>query len=224
VRVIDETPDGPSAGPWRTVVGIAGDVRQAYDDPDRGDFYTPKVPDGRYGTFYLRTNRAPMLLFGDLRSAAADIDPEAVISEPRQLTDDDQKLAGTRFLTMVLTGFALTAAFLAMLGIYGVTAYAVQQRHKEVAIRMALGASPGRIMRMFLRHGGVLLALGTAAGLAGGVLLSRVLRQQVFGVQSADLLTYAAASALLIAAGLAAVWWPARRAARVHPAGTLNAG
>lgn len=224
VRVIDQTSDGLVAGPWRTVVGLSGDVRQAYDDVNRADFYTPKIPDGRYGTFYFRASGPGGSQFAALRSAAADIDPEAVVSEPRSLTADDQRLAGTRFLTLLLAGFALTAAFLAMLGIYGVTAYAVQQRHKEVAIRMALGASPRAIVGMFLRNGGLLLATGTAFGLGGGLLLSRVLHQQVFGVEPVDVFTYAWTSMLLVVAGLLAVWWPARRAAVAPPARTLNTG
>jgi predicted permease len=134
VRAIDQTGDGLAPGPWRTVVGIARDVRQAYDDRDRADLYTPKIPDGRYGTFYLRAS-ASRALFDALRSTASAIDADAVISEPRTLAYDDQRLAGTRFMARLLAGFAGSAAFLAMLGVYGVTAYAVEQRRKEVAIR-----------------------------------------------------------------------------------------
>src|SRR6185436_13637210 len=124
-------------------------------------------PDGRYGTFYLRSSRPKPLLLTDLRSVAASIDPDAIISDPRLLADDDQRLAGTRFITGLLSGFAGTALFLSMLGIYGVTAYAVQQRKLEVAIRMALGAAPSAVVGMFLRHGALLLGIGTLAGLSG---------------------------------------------------------
>ena len=124
----------------------------------------------------------------------------------------------------MLTGFAAIAgARLAVLGIYGVTAYAVQQRHKEVAIRVALGASPPAIVSIFLRDGALLLGAGTIAGLGGGVMLSRVLRHQLFGVQSFDPLTYAAATLLLLGAGFIAIWWPARRAGgRVDTVAALN--
>jgi putative ABC transport system permease protein len=222
VRVIQQTPDGLAAGPWRTVIGVAADVRQAYDDPNRADFYTPKIPDGRYGTFYLRSRRPEALLLADLRSAAAEVDLDAVISQPRSVADDDQRLAGTKFITGLLGGFAVTAAFLSMLGIYGITAYTVQQRRLEVAIRIALGAAEQTIVRMFLRHGGVLLGIGTVTGLAGSVVLSGALRHQVFGVQRFDVLIFLSASVLLVAAGLTAVWWPARRIAGVHPASVLN--
>ncbi len=223
VRSIEPTPNGPTAGPWRTVVGIAGDVRQTYDDSEQADFYAPRMPDGRYGSFYLRTDRQQAPLFADLRSAAASLDADAVINEPRFVGDADRTLAGTRFMTLLLTAFAGASAFLAMLGIYGVTAYAVQQRHKEVAIRVALGASPPAIVSIFLRDGALLLGAGTIAGLGGGVMLSRVLRHQLFGVQSFDPLTYAAATLLLLGAGFIAIWWPARRAGgRVDTVAALN--
>jgi predicted permease len=222
VRAIDQTGDGLAPGPWRTVVGIARDVRQAYDDRDRADLYTPKIPDGRYGTFYLRAS-ASRALFDALRSTASAIDADAVISEPRTLADDDQRLAGTRFMARLLAGFAGSAAFLAMLGVYGVTAYAVEQRRKEVAIRMALGASGRVIVAMFLRQSAWVLGASSVAGAGAAIILGRIVQQQVFGVQAFDMVVYAGASALLIAVGLAAAWWPARRAAAVHPSSALNA-
>jgi predicted permease len=223
VRAVERTQGGSNAGPWRTVVGIAGDVRQGYSDTHQGDFYTPRTPDGRFGSFYVRTHRPAPLLLDSFRSAVGDIDREAVISLPRLVADGDQQLKGTRFLTFLMTGFAAIAAFLAMLGIYGVTAYAVQQRRKEVAIRVALGASGRAIVRMFVRDGALLLGAGTAVGLVGGATLSRVLRNQIFGVQSFDVSTYVIASALLLVAGFAAVFWAARRAAVAHPVSALNA-
>jgi predicted permease len=222
VRNIARTQGGSTPGPWRTIVGIAGDVRQTYDDGDRSDFYMPKTPDGRYGTFYVRSSRAEALLFDHFQRAAADIDRDAVINPPHLVAHDDQTLAGTRFLTWMLTGFAAIAAFLSMLGIYGVTAYAVQQRQKEVAIRTALGASRRAVIGLFLREGAALLGMGTAAGLAGGVATSRVLRNQVFGVQPFDGSTYAIACALLVAAGFLAVFIAARGAAAANPVSALN--
>jgi hypothetical protein len=223
VKEVELTAGGANPGPWRTVVGMAGDVRQAYDDADRGDFYVPKTPDGRFGSFYVRSRRPAALLFDDLQQAAADLDRDAVINPPVLVADSDQTLAGTRFLTFMLTGFAAIAAFLAMLGVYGVTAYAVQQRRKEVAIRMALGATERAVMEIFLRQGGVLLGVGTTAGLIGGAITSRVLRHQVFGVESFAPSIYAAAAAVLLAAGFAAVFWAARKAALAHPVSALNA-
>jgi ABC-type antimicrobial peptide transport system permease subunit len=206
------------------VVGVASDVRQTYEDADRSDFYKPKTPDGRFGTFYVRTARPTPAVFDDLRNAAAEIDRDAVVNQPRLVSDDDHALAGIRFLTYLLIGFAAIAAFLAMLGIYGVTAYAVQQRHKEVAIRRALGASEPAVVRMFLRGGALLLAYGTVAGLIGGATISWLLAAQVVGVQPLDVPTYVAACALLLGAGFATLFWAARRATATDVMGALNAG
>ncbi len=223
VREVEQTPGGPTPGPWRTIVGIAGDVRQAYDDDERSDFYSPRTPDGRFGSFYLRTRRPGPLLYEDVRRAAAAIDRDAVIDPPRLVAGDDQALAGTQFLTSLLTGFAVIAAGLAMLGIYGVTAYAVQQRRKEIAIRVALGASDRAVMRMFLREGALVLCAGTLTGLVGGAITSRALSSQIFGVQSIDAATFGLAATVLLAAGFAAVFCAARRAALTNPASALNA-
>ena len=222
VRAIEPTPQGPTAGPWRTVIGVAADVRQGYDDENRGDLYTPRMPDGRFGTFYMRSSRPPALLADQVKSAAADVDREAVLNEPRQVAGDDRQLAGTRFMTVLLTGLAAVAAFLATVGIYGVTAYAVQQRTKEVAIRVALGASQHAVLAVFLREGALMLLAGALSGIVGGAWLARVLRNQVFGVQAFDVWTCAGACLLLLTAGVAAVWWPVRRASLGPPSAVLN--
>jgi len=224
VRNVERTQGGDRPGPWRTVIGVAGDVRQTYDDDLRRDFYSPRTPDGRYGTFYVRTARAGPRLFEDFQRVAAGIDRDAVINEPRLVANENEALAGTRFMTCLLSAFAIGAALLAMLGIYGVTAYAVQQRRKEVAIRVALGATHRAVTAIFLRQGAWLLGAGIGGGVAGALLMSRFLRHQVFGVSSFDLPTYAAASLLLAAAGLAAVVWAARSALATHPLRALNVG
>ena len=222
VRFVEETPAGPRATEWRTVIGVAGDVRQAYDDETRSDLYLPRLPEDRFGTFYLRAGLPTGALFEALRRAASELDRDAIVDPPRTVAGEDRALAGTRFLTMLLSGFAGAAALLAMLGIYGVTAYTVQQRHKEVAVRVALGATSGGVISMFLQEGARLLGSGAIAGLAGGVLVSRVLESQVFGVTAFDPLTFAAATALLLATGLTTVLWAVRGAARANPAAALN--
>ncbi|HET7697068.1 MAG TPA: ABC transporter permease [Vicinamibacterales bacterium] len=223
LRFVDQTPSGPRSTEWRTVVGVARDVRQAYGDEAKGDLYMPRLPEGRFGTFYVRTGAATPALFEALRKAAADLDRDAVVDPPRLVSAEDRTLAGTRFLTMMLTSFAAIAAFLALLGIYGVTAYAVQQRHKEVAVRVALGATARNVLAMFLREGVRLLAIGAVAGLAGGVLVSRVLQSRIFGIVAFDPLTYGTASVLLIGAGLATTLWASRGATRTNPSAALNA-
>ena len=222
VRNVERTPGGSIPGPWRTVVGIAADVRQTYDDGERGDFYMARMPDGRFGTFYVRSSRPGPVLFEHLQRAAAEIDRDAVINPPRLVVGDDRTLAGTRFLTWMLAAFTAVAAFLAMLGIYGVTAYAVQQRQKEVAIRTALGASRRALIGIFLHEGAGLLGVGTVVGLVGGVAGSRVLGNQVVGVQPFDPSTYAIACALLLVAGFLATLIAARAVSVVNPVSALN--
>ncbi len=222
VRNVERTQGGDRPGPWRAVIGVAGDVRQTYDDGVRRDFYWPKTPDGRYGTFYLRTARPGPRLFEDFQRVAAGIDRDAVINEPRRVATENEALAGARFMTYLLSAFAGGAALLAVLGIYGVTAYAVQQRRKEIAIRVALGATNRAVTAIFLRQGAWLLGVGVGAGLAGAFVMSRFLRHQVFGVSSFHLPTYVAASLLLGAAGLAAVLWAARSATAQHPLRAVN--
>jgi putative ABC transport system permease protein len=223
VRDIEPTARGVTPGPWRTVIGIAGDVRQTYDDRDRADFYKPRTPNGRFGTFYLRSQRPAQLLFDDVQRAAAAIDRDALINPPHPIVDDDRPLAGARVLTRMLGGFAAIAAFLATLGLYGVTAYSLQQREKEVAIRAALGASPRGLIGIFLREGALLLGLGTVAGVAGGVATAQVLRHQIVGVQPFDALTYVMACAVLLGVGFTAVFIAARRASLANPIAALNA-
>jgi putative ABC transport system permease protein len=153
----------------------------------------------------------------------AGIDPRAVIHEPHSVESENGQLAGARFLTSMLTGFAAMAAFLAILGIYGVTAYAAQQRERELAIRMALGATRRAVLVLFLKEGGLVLVAGIVAGLVSAYPVARALRNQLEGV-SVDTLTVAGTCALLFSAGIAAIWWPARRASGRSPMGVLKAG
>ena len=203
IRGVVQTEGGSTPGPWRTVVGVAADVRQEYADPNVADFYAPITPAsvGRFGSFYVRTDRPLASIFGDARAVAAGLDPHAVVDLPRTVVSENRQLAGTTFLTTMLTGFAAIAGFLAVLGIYGVTAYGVQQRQREIAIRMALGAPGGRVVALFLKEGAVVLAAGLAAGLVGAAAAVRVLEHQLFAVEPFDPATLAATSVLMIAAG-----------------------
>ena len=124
----------------------------------------------------------------------------------------------------MLTGFAGIAGFLAMLGIYGVTAYAVRQREREIAIRMALGAAANDVVRFFLRESGLVLAAGLGFGLIGAVSAATMLRNDFYGVRPFDASTLAGTCLLLATAGVMATWWPARRASLQNPTGALKEG
>jgi predicted permease len=226
VRASVQTEGGSTPGSWRTVVGVAADVRQEYADPNVADFYAPITPAsaGRFGSFYVRSGRPSGSIFGEARAVAAELDRHAVVDLPRTVASENRQLAGTTFLTTMLTGFAAIAGFLAVLGIYGVTAYGVQQRQRELAIRVALGAPAGRVVRLFLTEGAVVLAAGLCAGLLGAAAAVRILEHQLFAVEPFDPATLVSTCVLLTVAGISAIWWPARRASRANPVLSLKEG
>jgi predicted permease len=224
-------PDGPAigqrvhfpAGP-RIVVGIAGDVRQTPADDDLADLYVPlQQTAGRFAWLYLRASGPQAPLLAGLRSAASEIDPELSLTNPRPLqTAFAEQQARPKFLAWLLGGFSAIAALLSLVGVYGVIAYAVRQREREIALRVAIGADPRRITAMFLRQGGAVVAAGLVAGLLGAVAVGRAIESHLFGVRPGDPLTIALAFFGFGAAGLLAVWWPARRAAATDPAIALR--
>jgi putative ABC transport system permease protein len=217
------TAEYPAAGSpltsWRTVVGVSGDVRQTYADEDLKDIYIPffQAPN-QYAPILIRTDRPASFWLPKVRTAIADIDREVAIYESSSLDQEAERLlAAPRFLTSMLTGFAIFAALLAVLGIYGVTAYAVQQREREMAIRIALGATGSAVIRMFLNDGARVLVSGIACGLLAAAAVTRMLEHQLYRVQRFDASTLVATCALMAVSGLMATWWPARKAAIKDP-------
>ncbi|HEU4630091.1 MAG TPA: FtsX-like permease family protein, partial [Gemmatimonadaceae bacterium] len=135
----------------------------------------------------------------------------------------DERLAGPRFTMTLLAGFAALALVLAAVGLYGVIAYAVAQRTREIGVRIALGARPQRVVAQVIRQAAVLAGIGIVLGLAGAVAATRVLRSLLYGVTPLDAPTFAAAAVLLTVTALLAAYAPARRAARVDPVTALRA-
>jgi putative ABC transport system permease protein len=224
IRTADQPVANSPLTDWRTIVGIARDARQTYIDNDLKDIYLPflQAPN-RYAPLYFRTAHRQALSLAALRAAVAEIDAEVLITGETSLEGEGNKLlAGPRFLMATLTRFAFFAALLAIVGIYGVTAYAVQQREREVAIRMAIGATPGAVIRMFLKEGGLVLVCGVGGGLLGTRLVVRLLASELHDVQPFDVLTLATACAFMVVAGGLAIWWPARRATTKNPLAALN--
>ena len=203
-------------------MAVAEDVRQVYGDAELSDVYLPATPSGRFGSFQVRTDRAPSAILTEIRAVAAGIDPRAVVDPPRSVADENRQLAGAGVLSMLLGGFAAVATFLAVLGIYGVTAYAVAQRERETAIRMALGAPAAAVVRLFLKESGFVLAGGLAFGVLGAITAARTLESQVVGVSPFDMRTLLPIVASLAAAATIATWWPARRASRRNPLDALK--
>ncbi|HEX6973757.1 MAG TPA: FtsX-like permease family protein, partial [Vicinamibacterales bacterium] len=206
------------------VVGVAADVRHTHTDTDLADLY---VSLGQYATpapfMYVRTAGAAPRMEQDLRALIARLDPDMALLTPRPLGDIlDQQRAGSRLLASLLAVFAGVSTVLALVGIYGVIAYTVKQREREIAVRIAIGADRGVITRMFLRQGAVVLGTGLLIGVGGALALGRVLQTQLFGVRPAEPIAIAVATALLGLCGLAAVGLPSRAAASTDPAAALK--
>jgi putative ABC transport system permease protein len=225
IRVAEGDMPGSPLGPWRSIVGVVGDIRQGYEDSDLRDLYLPFLQSpSRFASVHVRTDQSLSFWDQSVRIAATELEPYVMVSPAATIVSQDRQRAGTRFLTSILSGFAAFAAFLAVLGIYGVTGYAVEQREREIAVRVAVGASRSAIIRLFLREGARVLAIGLVLGLFGAAGAVKILQSQVYGVQPFDVATRLAACALLTAAGLVAIWWPARRAALRNPMTVLKEG
>ena len=197
------------------VIGVVGDLRHSHTDDDLADAYLPLLQNPMPGAFlYVRgTIDTPQIARG-LQS----IDPDLALEQPRPLSGIlDRQRIGSRFLASLLVIFALFAAVLALVGIYGVVAYTVRQRRREIAVRLAIGAGQGAIVRLFLRQGVWILAAGLACGVVGALILGRVLQTQLYGVNATDPLTLVSATAAFGLCGLAAMFRPARAAAATDP-------
>jgi hypothetical protein len=206
------------------VVGVAADVRHVHTDDDLADAYLAlrQVPSPA-PFMYVRATGVLPRIERDLRELLTRLDPDIALGAPRLLADIlDQQRAGSRFLASLLAVFAVLAAALALVGIYGVIAYTVRQREREIAIRLAVGADRGTITRLFLRQGAMVLAAGLCLGVGGALLLGRLLQTQLFGVQAANPVAIAAVALPFAICGLVAVGWPARAAASADPAAALK--
>jgi ABC-type antimicrobial peptide transport system permease subunit len=135
----------------------------------------------------------------------------------------DQSVAPRRLNAVLVSSFGVLAVIIAAVGIAGVLAFSVSTRTNEIGVRMSLGAAPGRVQRMILGEGGVLLALGLVLGLLGALLAARAIQGLLFGVAPYDPATFGAVAVLMAVIGIAACWIPALRASRVDPVITMRA-
>jgi hypothetical protein len=207
-----------------TIVGVVHDVRQTYSDVQLHDLYVPLAQrPGRFAYVYLGGPGATAVPAATLREAAVAAGSEAAVGQPRVLADVvGETRAPALSLAGLLAGFAAAAAMLALVGLYGVVAYAVRQREREIAMRMALGADARRVVSLFVASGGRIVVAGLVVGVAAALGLGRVLESQLFGVSMADPVVIAAAIVALGVSALVAIWWPARRAASLQPAALLR--
>jgi putative ABC transport system permease protein len=146
------------------------------------------------------------------------VDPEVPVQNVRSMEQRiSESLSPQRFTMLLLGAFAGLAVLLAVMGIYSVTSYSVSRRTNEMGIRVALGASRRDVLMLVMRHGMMLALVGSTIGVTGALLLSRVMRSQLFGVQPTDPATFVAGACGLMIVVLAASYIPARRAMRVDP-------
>jgi putative ABC transport system permease protein len=208
-----------------TVIGIVGDVRhQGLERDVTPQIYLPYMQSElRSADMAIRTTSDPLGLAATVRNQALAVDTGAAVYDVQTMEARlATSMSSRRFNLLLLSVFAVLALTLAAVGVFSVIAHAVTQRTHEIGIRMALGASTGDILRLFVGQGMTFVAIGIALGLAGAWALTRVMTNLLFGVKATDPLTFAGVALLLSIVALLACYLPARRAAKVDPMTSLR--
>jgi predicted permease len=209
---------------WVTVVGVVGNVKQyGLDKEAAQEIYGP-IAQTPFGSFLVVKAKGAALQEAKLmRDVVHKVDAETAIDQVKTLQQAlDDSVASPRQTTWLLGVFALLALFITAAGLTGVMALAVTQRTREIGIRIALGASRARILTMMMRQALTLMLLGLAAGIAGAVMLNRVIKSLLFATPGADPVTFAAVACLLILVGAAACLFPSLSATGIDPTLTLR--
>jgi putative ABC transport system permease protein len=207
---------GPQ-GPWATIIGIVATAQlRDLTEASKGTFYLPVYASS--GTLVVRTINDPQSLTHAIREQVFAADKNQPVYDIQTM---DQRVARSlderRFAMLLLGIFSGFALMLAAIGLYGVLAFAVSQRTREIGIRMALGAQAADVLRQVMRQGMILVSIGVATGLAAALVLTRVMSSLLYGVSATDPITFAAISLLLLGVALGACFVPARRATKVDP-------
>ena len=223
-----ENPDKPGAVThWYRVVGVVRSVRLtdlAGTGNASGAYYFPyaQAPDRDY-TFAVRSNAQATAVMSALRTAIAKVDPELAVFDMRTMSERAALSMSPRRTSLLLaSAFGGLAVFLSAIGIYGVLAYLVAQRRREIAIRMALGSTPAGVVRLVLGQGLVIVVFGLAVGFAGAAWMQQAIAGQIYGIQPLDPLVIGSVVVLLSAIALAACALPTRLAARLDPVAVLK--
>ncbi len=206
------------ADPWMTIVGVVGDVRHLGPAAaPRPEFYQPHTQRSfSFMSFVVRTRDDPARTVPVIRAEISRLDPSQPIAGVSTMNDHlARALSRPRFMSTLVGAFGVLALTLSMVGVYGVIAYSVTQRTREIAIRQALGARAGTVVAMILSRTARLAGIGIGAGLVGAVVFSRALSGLLFGVGPSDVRTFLIAAGLLASAALAAGAIPALRATRI---------
>jgi predicted permease len=222
----------PTGTSWYTVIGVVGDARDsslaAASSPT---VYFPEVPDTnnvsrtrRAMALVLRTAGDPLAVTSGVRAVVRDLDPTLPVFDIAPMTTVfTASMAQLRFIMLILGAAAALTLVLGAIGLYGVMAYVVALRTRELGVRVALGARPAAVAATTTRQGLALAGAGLVTGLALFALFARFLRSLLFGVAPGDPVALGAASIILLAIAALATWIPARRASRVDPAVALRA-
>jgi putative ABC transport system permease protein len=215
-------------GDWLTVVGVVADIRQrSLAQEVQPMIYAPFQQDYsgflRFVSFVARTTTPASVAAGiraEIRRAAPDLPIQSAVTMDEAVA---ASVAQPRFRTVLLVLFAAAATLIATCGLYGLMAYAVAQRRREIGVRMALGAQRRDVLRLVLTRALRIVVAGLIVGLAGAAGVTRVLQRFLFGVTPTDPIAFAIVTLLLMAVGLMAAWLPARRATRIDPCAALRA-
>jgi predicted permease len=211
---------GGTASPWATIVGVVADVHQLGLTRDPApELYCPQWQQPSASlNFTVRTAGDPLALAQAIRAEVRAVDRELPIASIRTMRGVlDESVAQPRIMMFLLAIFAGLALALAAMGLYGLISYSVAQRTHELGIRMALGAGRGDILRLVVGEGSTLTLVGVVLGLLASLGLTRVLASFLYGVSARDPLVLGAVALALAPVALAASYFPALRASRVHP-------
>jgi putative ABC transport system permease protein len=209
------------------VVGVVGNVRHlALETAPRPELYQP-LGQGMWPLVNIAVRTAPensLTLLPAVQQAVWNVNKSVPLGNPRSMNDMiARSLLQKKFTMLLLTIFAGAALLLAAIGLYGVISYSVAQRTRELGIRIALGAQKSDVLRLILRQGMTLVAIGVVAGLAASIGLTRLMATLLYGVSATDPITFLALSITLLSVAFVACWLPARRASAVDPIVALHA-
>jgi putative ABC transport system permease protein len=226
INMLESMPDSPVKEPVFEIIGVISDAKnQGVKEPPTPEMFIPYTITGAFNRgIMVRTSAPPLSLLDDVRREIWAVDRNVALTGAGSLEDSLKRFsyAEPRFSLVLMGVFSSVGLALVALGVFSVIAYTVARRTREIGVRMALGAGRADIMWMVLRRGLRLVGLGMGAGLLASFAVTRVIANQLWGVSPRDPLTLGAAVAVVALAGLAACYFPARRATRVDPLVTLR--
>ena len=230
----------PVAGPTVTIAGVVDDLhlgnlereaeRVIFIEPSQVLAWAQPTPPRSFLTiggssiaFAARTTGDPVAIVRDLRAIARDIDPRLAIDAAIPMEEVVASLTTRpRFYAALLSTFGAIAGFIAVIGLYGVLSYVVGQRTKEIGVRMALGAQRTTVLKLVLRQGAVIVAIGILGGVTAAAALTRYLEGMLYGLGTLDVATFAIVAAVFTAVALAAAYIPAHQATAINPLAALR--